>query len=111
VKSIAADGLAEEVMGEIGVDLSKQPAKSVAQSFKQSFAYVVTLSDDSKERSPVWPFTRNVVHWNLPDPAAVDGPVEKKREAFRWIRDELRNRTTELAKKVNPVLKSRVHAA
>jgi protein-tyrosine-phosphatase len=104
VKSVAANGLAEEVMKEIGVDLAKQPAKSVAQSFKESFAWVVTLSDDSKERSPVWPFTRNLVHWNLPDPETVDGPIEKRREAFRRVRDEIRTRAGELVQSMRPKL-------
>jgi arsenate reductase (thioredoxin) len=111
VKSVAANGLAEEVMKEIGVDLAKQPAKSVAQSFHENFAFVVTLSDDSKERSPVWPFTRNLVHWNMPDPAAVDGPIEKRREAFRRVRDEIRNRAAEFAQKIHPNLKPQSRAA
>jgi arsenate reductase (thioredoxin) len=111
VQSIGANGLAEEVMREIGVDLSKQPAKSVKQSFQESFAFVVTLSDDSKERSPVWPFTRNLLHWNLPDPGAVDGPVEKKREAFRRMRDEIRSRALELAQRIHPQLQVKARAA
>jgi arsenate reductase (thioredoxin) len=96
VKSVAANKLAEEVMSEIGVDISKQAANSITQSFRESYTVVVTLSDDSKERSPVWPFTRNLVHWNLPDPAAVDGPIEQKKEIFRRVRDDIRKRTLEL---------------
>jgi len=111
VKSVAADDLGKEVMNEIGVDLSSQPAKPVKQQFKEYFAVVVTLSDDSKERSPVWPFTRNLLHWNLPDPTVMDGSVEQKREAFRKLRDEIRNRTRELVEVVEPVVKRRAHAA
>lgn len=107
VKSMAANRLAEEVMNEIGVDLSKQSAHSIAESFHESFTVVVTLSDDSKERSPVWPFTRNVVHWNLPDPAVVDAPVEQKKEVFRKVRDEIRSRTVELAKNITPKMRQR----
>jgi arsenate reductase (thioredoxin) len=102
VKSTRADGLAGEVLSEIGVDISKHAAKTVSQQFKEQFSMVVTLSDDAKERSPIWPFTRNVVHWNMPDPAAVDGPPEKKREAFRRTRDELRTRTVELLNAAKP---------
>lgn len=101
-KSVDAHGLGAEVMNEVGVDISEQPAKPVAQSLKEHFAMVVTLSDDAKERSPIWPFTRNLVHWNLPDPAAVDGPVEKKREAFRRTRDEIQSRTRELVQRMRP---------
>jgi len=111
VKSVAAHTLAEEVMSEIGVDISTHPAKPVAQSLKEHFAVVVTLSDDSKERSPVWPFTRNLVHWNLPDPAAVDGPPEQRREAFRRTRDELHYRTRELVRSMQPQQEAHAVAA
>jgi protein-tyrosine-phosphatase len=107
VKSVAANRLAEEVMSEIGVDISQQPAHSISESFRESYTVVVTLSDDSKERSPVWPFTRTLVHWNLPDPAAEDGPVEKRKEVLRKLRDEIQNRTVELAKKITPKLHER----
>jgi arsenate reductase (thioredoxin) len=102
VASVGANGLAEEVMKEIGVDLATHSAKTVAQSFKEQFTVVVTLSDDSKERSPVWPFTMNLVHWNLPDPAAAEGPVETRREAFRRVRDEIHKRTKDLAQSIEP---------
>jgi len=107
VKSVATNRLAEEVMNEIGVDISQQPAHSISESFHESFTVVVTLSDDSKERSPVWPFTRTLVHWNLPDPGAVEGPVEQKKEVLRKVRDEIRNRTVELAKNITPKVRQR----
>jgi arsenate reductase (thioredoxin) len=81
-----------EVMQEVGVDVSRNEAKEVQESLKEHFAYVITLSDDSKERSPVWPFTRNLLHWNLPDPSVADGPAEKRVEVFRRVRDEIARR-------------------
>jgi arsenate reductase (thioredoxin) len=111
VKSVGANRLAEEVMSEIGVDISKQPANSITQSFRESYTVVVTLSDDSKERSPVWPFTRNLVHWNLPDPAAVDGPVEQKREIFRRVRDDIRKRTVELVHDIQEKAEAKTRGA
>jgi len=105
VSSVAAHALAEEVLTEIGVDISTHPAKPVAQSLREYFSVVVTLSDDSKERSPVWPFTRNLVHWNLPDPTAVDGSPEQRREAFRRTREEIHQRTCELLRNMQPVLR------
>jgi arsenate reductase len=102
VKSVAAHTLAEEVMNEIGVDISTHPAKPVGESLREHFAVVVTLSDHSKERHPVWPFTRKLVHWNLPDPASVEGPLEDQREVFRRLRDELHYRTLELVASIQP---------
>src|ERR1700739_5020689 len=63
VKSTDVSPTAVEVMKEVGIDITKHHAKPVADSLKEHFAFVVTLSDDSKERSPVWPFTRNLLHW------------------------------------------------
>jgi arsenate reductase (thioredoxin) len=68
-----ANPLAVEVMREVGVDISDEKPDGVKESLKEHYVCVVTLSDDSKERSPVWPFTRSLVHWNLPDPGAIDG--------------------------------------
>lgn len=97
VQSTEIDPLAAEVLSEVGVALPDRPAKPVAQSLKENFACVVTLSDDSKERSPIWPFTRRVVHWNLKDPAAVDAPSEQRRDEFRRVRDEIRRNVEQLA--------------
>jgi arsenate reductase (thioredoxin) len=105
VKSPDASPLAQEVMQEIGVDISRCEAKDVKASLREHFACVVTLSDDSQERSPVWPFTRNIVHWNLPDPASVDGPSERKKAMFRRVRDEIARRVDEFAQELAPRLK------
>jgi arsenate reductase len=104
VRSTDANPLAMEVMSEVGIDLSEATAAPVAESLKEHFACVVTLSDDTKERSPVWPFTRNLVHWNLTDPAASDAPPERQREVFRRVRDEIRERVVEFAARVAPQL-------
>jgi arsenate reductase len=105
VKSPEASPLAQEVMQEVGVDMSPCEARDVKASLREHFACVVTLSDDSQERSPVWPFTRNIVHWNLPDPASEDGPPERKRGMFRRVRDEIARRVDEFAQELAPRLK------
>ena len=102
VKSVEANPMAAEVMREVGLDINAQEAKPVAQSLKEHFAVVVTLSDDAKERSPVWPFTPSLVHWNLPDPPTSDGAPEQQREMLRRLRDEIARRVTDLANRVVP---------
>ena len=89
VQSPDSDPLAAEVMKEIGVDISGQQSRGVKESLKEHFSYVITVSDNSRERSPVWPFTRNLFHWNIADPERVNGSSEQKREAFRRVRDEI----------------------
>lgn len=104
VNSPDASPLAQEVMQEIGVDISRCEAKEIKDSFREHFAFVVTLSDDSRERSPVWPFARNVVHWSLPDPASEDGSPERKKAMFRRVRDEIAQRVDEFVVELAPRL-------
>lgn len=106
VRSVEVNPLAMEVMSEVGIDMSEQQAEPLTQSLKEHFSVVVTLSDDLKERSPVWPFTRNLVHWNLPDPTASDGPLEQQREIFRRVRDEIAQRVREFTNRVVPELQA-----
>jgi arsenate reductase len=104
VKSVDVNPTAVEVMNEVGIDLMTREPKPVAESLKKHFAYVVTLSDDATERSPVWPFTRNLEHWNLPDPALEGGSSERKREVFRHIRDDISRKVIEFSRRLEPQL-------
>ena len=105
VMSQEASPLALEVMQEVGVDISPCQAKEIKESFREHFAFVVTMSDDTQERSPVWPFTKNIVHWNMPDPTSVDGPPEWKKAMFRRVRDEIARRVDEFAVEFAPRLR------
>jgi arsenate reductase len=97
VRSPQSDPLAIEVMNEVGVDISGQRAKDVAESLKEHFSCVVTVCDASKERFPVWPFTPNTFHWSLLDPETADGPLEQRREVFRQVRDEIKENVRNFA--------------
>lgn len=86
------DPLAAEVMSEVGIDITKQRPKNVSEWFKEHFAYVITLADAARERSPVFPFTPHLLHWCLKDPTAVSGTAEERKQAFRENRDEIREK-------------------
>ena len=88
-QSAEADPLAHDVMKEVGIDISGQHAKEIRESFKEHFSYVVTICDASREKFPVWPFARNIIHWSLADPEEIKGPTEQKREVLRRVRDEI----------------------
>jgi arsenate reductase len=92
IESTASDGLTTDVMREAGVDISGQTPLQVAQSLKEHFCYVITLFDEAKERSPIFPFAPNLLRWNLADPRAAGGTPEQRREAFRRVRDEINSR-------------------
>jgi arsenate reductase (thioredoxin) len=100
------DPLAQEVMREVGIDISSDHPKEIQELFKEHFNCVVTLSDP-EERAPVWPFTRNLVHWKLPDPLHEAGSREQKREALRHVRDKIADHVKSFATGVTPQLKAR----
>ncbi len=94
------DPIAIEVMADIDVDISGQLPKNVREWFKEHFAYVITLADTARERSPVFPFTPHLLHWNLKDPTVVNGTAEERKQAFCEVRDELRAKINEFVEGV-----------
>jgi len=82
--------LAIEVMQEIGIDISTQKSKPVRDFLKEHFAFVITVSDMAKERSPVFPFTPHLMHWDLPDSIRADAPAEEQKQVLRQVRDAIR---------------------
>lgn len=54
---------------------------------------VVTVCDEAaNETCPVWPGHPATAHWGMPDPAAVEGGDDMKRQAFRDTYTVLRRR-------------------
>jgi len=104
VRTADRDPLAVDVMKEVGVDISSQHSEQLAESLKEHFACVVTVCDAARERFPVWPFTRNLVHWSLPDPTEETGSAEEQRTLFRRVRDEIRQKVREFARQRLPEL-------
>jgi arsenate reductase (thioredoxin) len=89
-----------DVMDEIGIDISSQRSKHVDEFAGQEFRYVVTVCDNARESCPVFPGRTERVHWSFDDPAAVEGAEQVRLEAFRRIRDQIRERVSEFAKTV-----------
>ncbi len=88
---------AMEVMNEIGIDISQQRSKSVAEFVAQPFDYVITVCDNANQNCPVFPGPAKRIHWDIEDPAAATGKPEIKLRAFREARDELQQRLREFA--------------
>ncbi|MDX1442709.1 MAG: arsenate reductase ArsC [Gammaproteobacteria bacterium] len=54
---------------------------------------IITVCDNAAgESCPVWPGHPVTAHWSFPDPAAATGSDEEKREAFRRVFREIRQR-------------------
>lgn len=88
-KPTALHPLAVEVMREVGIDISVQYSKGLAEVPEEA-DLVVTLCDQAAEACPFYPGAREVIHWSLPDPVAAKGTLEEVKEEFRRARDRIR---------------------
>ncbi len=78
------------VMKEIGIDISCQRSKSVDEFASRGFDYVLTVCDNARESCPIYPGHGNRIHEGFEDPAAVEGSIEERLDAFRKVRDQIR---------------------
>jgi arsenate reductase len=79
------------VTREIGIDISGHRSKSVDEFIGQPFDLVVTVCDRANETCPVFPGQGRRLHHDFTDPAAVTGSASLRLDAFRRVRDELRD--------------------
>lgn len=84
--------LAIKVMAIRGIDLSKQKSKLLKEFIGQNFDYVITVCDRVRESCPVFPGDPEQIHWSFPDPAAIEGSLEKRERAFEETAREMTNR-------------------
>src|SRR6266496_5883600 len=75
--------LAIEAMREVGVDISKQRSKNVADYVGTHFQFVITVCDNAKEQCPIFPGPSIREHWPFHDPADAQGSREEKSAVFR----------------------------
>lgn len=78
--------LAVQALAEVGIDASRQYAKSLDEVDVSTVDLVITLC--AEEHCPVLPVAVRRLHWPLPDPQGI--------EAFRAVRDMIKDRLQEL---------------
>jgi arsenate reductase len=80
---------AQEVMREIGINISNQWSKSVMEYMgKVNFGYVITVCSDAEEDCPaVFLNMGTHAHWPLDDPAKFD--EEQRLESTRRVRYQI----------------------
>ncbi len=81
--------LAISAMAELGIDISAQRSKSVAEFDGRRFDYVITVCDDAKEACPYFANAEHQVHWRFDDPAAATGDAAAQLSTYRRVRDEI----------------------
>jgi len=85
--------LAREVLEEIGLDISRQYSKDLAQFLgKIHFGYLITVCARAESECPIFPGVSIRFHWPIEDPAAFEGTDEEKLTKFREIRDQIDER-------------------
>ncbi|MDW3208084.1 MAG: arsenate reductase ArsC [Alphaproteobacteria bacterium] len=88
------DGLMVEVMSEIGIDMSKHHAKTFDQLEDNFFDLIVALSPEAQHHAVELTRTMacDVVFWNTFDPSIIEGSREQRLDAYRQVRDQIRQR-------------------
>ena len=89
------------VMSEIGIDISAHRSKSVEEFAGGSFDVVLTVCDSARETCPIFPGHGTRRHRAFPDPAAVSGTNDERLQAFRRVRDDMREYLKELASTIS----------
>jgi len=80
-----------QVMGELGIDISKHRSKNTEEFLGMRFDYVVTVCDHAKESCPFFPGAGKYIHKNFEDPSAITGTTEETLAGFRRVRDQIRD--------------------
>lgn len=76
-----------KALAEIGIDISGQYSKSVADIDPATVDTVITLC--AEEECPVFLGKAERIHWPLPDPGKDASTDEEKLKSFRDVRDEI----------------------
>lgn len=82
--------LVVQVMGEIGIDITKQSPKAITDEMIQQ-SITVNMGCMDQESCPAL-FVKDVIDWNIPD------PKDKNIVQIRKIRDEIKSQVLHLIK-------------
>ena len=80
-----------ETMKEDGIDISKHTSNNIEEYRDIDFDYVITVCDNAKERCPFFPTNAKMFHHNFPDPAKIIGTNEEIKQAFRNVRQLIKD--------------------
>jgi protein-tyrosine-phosphatase len=90
------------VMREMGVDITGQASTTVCDSLKQHYAYVVSIADTARERSPIFPFTPYIFKWNALNPSIGSEQNRDRLDLHRLARDQIKTRVQSLVRELIP---------
>lgn len=96
--------LAVKIMQEIGIDIASHHSKAINDldsDFLANLDYVITLC--AEEVCPVIISKAKKLHWTNKDPAAVVGSDDDKLDAFRVVRENIKNTMQEFYREITLV--------
>ncbi len=80
------------VLREIGIDISRQRSKAIAEFDGETFDYVITLCGSANDRCPLFFGGVERTHIGFDDPATASGSEGEIMAEFRRVRDDLKER-------------------
>lgn len=88
------DGFMISVMAELGIDMRKHRAKLFEELQDGSFDLIIPMSPEAQHHAVEMTRTMacDVEFWNTLDPTIIEGSREARLDAYRQVRDQLRNR-------------------
>jgi protein-tyrosine-phosphatase len=94
VRAAEIDPFAVAVMDEIGIDIAGHQAKTFDELEDTSFDLAISLSPEAQHSAVELTRTMacEVEFWPTYDPTAVEGSREELLDAYRMVRDHLRQR-------------------
>ena len=72
-----------ETLREYGIPWTGHPPRGSDGLEREPWDFVITVCDRAKEACPIFPGQPVIAHWDIPDPAGVEGGESVKRAAFR----------------------------
>lgn len=83
------------IMKEDGIDISSHTSNNINEYRDMDFDYVITVCDNARETCPYFPSHAKQFHHNFPDPAKAKGSEEQITQAFRSVRDQIKEYSKE----------------
>jgi len=81
--------LAVKVLAEIGIDISSHRSKHLREFAGREMDLVVTVCDHARAACPFFPWAKEILHKEFPDPSEMKGAEEQVYAAFRAVRDQI----------------------
>jgi arsenate reductase len=94
--SSTIDPLTVQVMAEVGIDISNQSSKALAEFQPENFDVVISLCGCGVNLPEPWLLREVFEDWQLDDPEGHG------MDTFRRVRDEVRQRVVDLLARLEP---------